>query len=99
MILRRIEVLIYAYISANMRRLIEYSTHEVYKRSMSRYIWQCSDWPLFSFDSPSLLRELSKVAYAQGKVASLSEQLGIQDCKELEAQIIADEIHYSHGIE
>ena len=82
-----------------MRRLIEYSTHEVYKRSMSRYIWQCSDWPLFSFDSPSLLRELSKVAYAQGKVASLSEQLGIQDCKELEAQILADEIHYSHGIE
>ncbi|MBI9094655.1 MAG: DUF4172 domain-containing protein [Sphaerochaeta sp.] len=55
---------------------------------MSEYIWQLSDWPFFSFDSPCLLPELTKVAYAQGRLEALSEQLGIQKYKELEAQIL-----------
>ncbi len=66
---------------------------------MSKYIWQLPDWPVFTFDYPSLLPSLSNVAYAQGKVEALSDQLGLLECKKLEAQILADEIHYSHSIE
>ena len=66
---------------------------------MSTYIWQLPDWPQFTYDAPSLLTVLSEVSHAQGKVEALLSQLGILERKEMEAQILTDEIYHSHEIE
>ncbi|WP_320129806.1 Fic family protein [uncultured Sphaerochaeta sp.] len=66
---------------------------------MSTYIWQLPTWPVFTFETKDLLPVLTEVARLQGKVEALSEQLAFSQSKELEAQILSDEIHDSHSIE
>ena len=60
------------------------------------FIHQFPDWTHFRFDSKRILDALGKTRYSEGRLAGL---LAFADKKELEAEIVTEDIVASYAID
>ena len=66
---------------------------------MTRYIWQNSDWPNFSWDASALLEPLGACRLAQGKLLARVAGLGLPLASQSHAEILVEETVKTSAIE
>jgi len=64
-----------------------------------KYIWQCSSWPKFTWDSSSLLPILGQARLAQGDLLGRIRRLGFKLGEEAQADILTEEAIKTAAIE
>jgi len=66
---------------------------------LMKYIWQCSSWPKFTWDSDSLLPLLGQARLAQGNLLGRVKRLGFKLGEEAQADILTEEAIKTAAIE
>jgi Fic family protein len=64
-----------------------------------KYIWQCSSWPNFTWDSGSLLSLLGQARMAQGDLLGRVKRLGFKLGEEAQADVLTEEAIKTAAIE
>jgi Fic family protein len=64
-----------------------------------KYIWECSSWPKFTWNSDSLLPLLGKARLAQGDLLGRVKRLGFKLGEEAQADILTEEAIKTAAIE
>jgi Fic family protein len=62
---------------------------------MARYIWQLPTWPVFRWDSDTLLQPLGKTRQAQGRLLAEAEYFGL----DMQAEVLTEEAVATAAIE
>lgn len=66
---------------------------------MTRYIWQRSDWPHFTWDAQQLLAPLGECRLAQGRLIARVAGLGVALERQAQAEILVEETIKTSAIE
>lgn len=64
-----------------------------------KYIWQCDSWPIFTWNSDSLLPLLGQARLAQGNLLGRVKRLGFKLGEEAQANILTEEAIKTAAIE
>ena len=63
------------------------------------YLWQNTDWPLFTWDNQDLAKLLAHVSREQGRLLGKMESLGFDERKEAHLRALTDDVIKSSEIE